>query len=85
MSKDIGIAFTIYSKLDNAIGRNPVKNMTSNCKNSQFSFTDKAKISPFSDSFDFERWVRQVRPRMLAALQKRAANSPRKGERSTKV
>jgi hypothetical protein len=36
--------------------------------------TAEAQTNNFSDSFDMERWLRAVRPQLLAALQKRAAH-----------
>ena len=32
----------------------------------------KASASDNNDSFNFERWAREVKPQMLAALKKRA-------------
>lgn len=36
--------------------------------------TAQAQTNNFSDSFDLERWLRAVRPQLLAALQRRSAH-----------
>jgi hypothetical protein len=51
--------------------------MNTNVKNPQSVPPVKAKVNELSDNFDFERWSREVRTQLLAALQKRAANSQR--------
>ena len=50
--------------------------MNTNLKNPQSSSPVKAQASSFTESLDFECWAREVRTQLLAALQKKAANSP---------
>jgi hypothetical protein len=47
--------------------------MSTNFTNTEFAQQEKAKTSASNGSFDFERWANEVRPQLLAALQKRAA------------
>jgi hypothetical protein len=47
--------------------------MSTNFTNTKFAQAEKAKTSSPNDGFNFERWANEVRPLLLAALQKRAA------------
>jgi len=49
--------------------------MVTNFKKPPSSQPNKAQDSELLDSFDFDNWVRNVKPQLLAALQKRAAHS----------
>jgi hypothetical protein len=49
--------------------------MSTNFTNPKLAQPENATTSEFNNSFDFERWANEVRPLLLAALQKRAAKS----------
>lgn len=49
--------------------------MVTNFKKPPSSQPNKAQDSELLDSFDFDNWVRNVKPQLLAALQKRAGHS----------
>lgn len=74
MPYDTGIAFFVCSNL--VIAVQPYVTMNTNLKKPQSLPPVKAQVSEFTDSFDFECWAREVRTQLLAALQKKAANSP---------
>lgn len=46
--------------------------MNTHLNNKQQDKFVKGAVSANNDSFDFELWAREVRPLLLAALQKRA-------------
>jgi hypothetical protein len=50
--------------------------MVINFRKTPLSQPIKAQDSDSSHSFDFDNWVREVKPQLLAALQKRAGHSP---------
>jgi hypothetical protein len=49
--------------------------MSFNFNKPQLDRQEKVQRSASHDSFDFERWANEVRPLLLAALQKRAGKS----------
>lgn len=73
MPYDTGRGLNICSNL--VIAVQPYVTMNTNLKNAQSSSPVKAKISELNDNFDFERWAREVRTQLLAALQKKATSS----------
>ena len=74
MPYDTGITFSVCSNLVIAVQH--YVTMNTNLKNPQSSSPVQVQISEFTDSFDFECWAREVRTQLLAALQKKATNSP---------
>jgi hypothetical protein len=49
--------------------------MNTNLEIPQWSSPIQVQDNQVLNSFDFERWAREVRPQLLAALQKRSAHS----------
>ncbi len=74
MPYDTGITFCVCSNLVIAVQH--YVTMNTNLKNPQSSSPIKAQLSEFTDNFDFECWAREVRTQLLAALQKKAINTP---------